>query len=383
MRNIALTSSVAALAAACSQNDYGARTVSGEASVSRSLFSESDYGVKSSRRAVTRGPVPKGGGVFKIGNPYKVAGRWYVPREDRNYDRVGTASWYGDDFHGRHTANGEIFDRHALTAAHPTMPLPSYAYVTNLANGRTVLVRVNDRGPYVNGRIIDLSHRAAQALGYVGQGRARVRVRYAGRAPLNGDDRRERQYLAQQESIWSGARRYAETAPAIPRPAPVAVAAYEPTPSRRNAYQQHPTWSSEGYRAGLAGKPIPDEARPAVSRKLADARRYEGGYETASIAQPQSAPYALAGPMPRASASRNHADTRAFVQFGYYRDPQYAERIRGQFGYLGPIEVAPLNAAQGAPVYRVRLGPVSAHQAESILREVKVSGIDGGSIVFE
>ena len=128
--------------------------------------------------------------------------RWQAagtfPREDPNYEAYGVASWYGADFHGRRTANGEVFDANALTAAHPTMPLPCYAYVTNLDNGRTVLVRVNDRGPYVNDRIIDMSYAAAKQLGYTSRGRARVRVRYAGRAPLNGDDRYERQFLASQ-----------------------------------------------------------------------------------------------------------------------------------------------------------------------------------------
>lgn len=145
--------------------------------------------------------LPKGGGSAKIGAPYEVAGRVYVPREEPGYDRRGQASWYGDDFHGRRTANGELYDMHALTAAHPTMPLPSYAYVTNLENGRTILVRVNDRGPYVDGRLIDLSRASADALSMRGRGVGSVRVRYAGPAPIDGDDRRERRFLAEQS--WS------------------------------------------------------------------------------------------------------------------------------------------------------------------------------------
>ena len=129
-----------------------------------------EYGVRTSPRVASVN-VPKGGGGYKLGSPYKVAGRWYVPREDPNYEAYGVASWYGADFHGRRTANGEVFDANALTAAHPTMPLPCYAYVTNLDNGRTVLVRVNDRGPYVNDRIIDMSYAAAKQLGYTSRGR--------------------------------------------------------------------------------------------------------------------------------------------------------------------------------------------------------------------
>jgi rare lipoprotein A len=143
-------------------------------------------------------PVPKGGGVYKLGERYLAGGKWYVPVHDQSYDRVGLASWYGDFFHGRPTANGEIYDMNALTAAHPTFPLPTYAAVTNLENNRTIVVRVNDRGPYHDGRIIDLSHKAAQMLGFYGRGTAPVRVRYISAAPLSGDDSYERAVLAQQ-----------------------------------------------------------------------------------------------------------------------------------------------------------------------------------------
>ena len=145
--------------------------------------------------------IPKGGGSYKIGSPYKISERWYFPAEDRAYDRTGLASWYGRDFHGRKTANGELFDMNALTAAHPTLPLPSYAYVTNLDTGRTILVRINDRGPYVHNRLIDLSRQSARMLGSETGGLANVRVRFAGRAPLDGNDYHERQFLARQP--WS------------------------------------------------------------------------------------------------------------------------------------------------------------------------------------
>lgn len=122
--------------------------------------------------------VPIGpGGVYKVGDPYKVAGRSYTPRVDPDYDETGVASWYGKDFDGLTTANGETFDMNALTAAHKTLPLPIYVRVTNLENGRTIVLRVNDRGPFARGRIIDVSRRAAQLLGFQGKGTARVRVR--------------------------------------------------------------------------------------------------------------------------------------------------------------------------------------------------------------
>jgi rare lipoprotein A len=202
------------LLGACANNERSPSQASWATTTHGNLFPPSKVLVPASPRVVEGAyPVPKGGGVFKLGKPYSVAGRWYVPREEPNYDRSGRGSWYGDDFHGRKTANGEIFDKHALTAAHPTLPLPSYAYVTNLENGRTVLVRINDRGPYSGGRIIDLSHGTAHHLGFEHKGLAEVRVRYAGRAPLNGDDRRERQHLAEQP-WFRGTTRHAASMPA-------------------------------------------------------------------------------------------------------------------------------------------------------------------------
>ncbi|HML07224.1 MAG TPA: septal ring lytic transglycosylase RlpA family protein [Xanthobacteraceae bacterium] len=149
------------------------------------------YGVSASPRVVDAGnSVPKGGGTYRVGAPYMVGGRVYVPEEDSRYRVDGLASWYGDDFHGRLTANGEIFDLNGITAAHPTLPLPSYARVTNLSNGRSIIVRVNDRGPFHGDRVIDLSVKAAQLLGFHSRGTAWVRVEYVGRAPMEGSDDR-------------------------------------------------------------------------------------------------------------------------------------------------------------------------------------------------
>ena len=150
------------------------------------------YGVSSSPRVVALGdPVPKGGGTYRVGKPYTVAGRVYVPEEDVNYRQEGLASWYGDDFHGRLTANGEVFDMASLSAAHPTLPMPCYARVTNLSNGKSLIVRVNDRGPYHGNRVMDVSSRAAELLEFKNNGVARVRVEYVGRAPLEGSDDRQ------------------------------------------------------------------------------------------------------------------------------------------------------------------------------------------------
>jgi rare lipoprotein A len=190
--------------------------------------------VRASPRVVSdTGPIPKGGGVYKIGAPYQIAGRWYVPREEPGYDRSGVASWYGSDFHGRRTANGEVFDMDALTAAHPTLPLPSLATVTNLDTGRTILVRINDRGPYAKDRLIDLSRRSARELGLEHTGTARVRVRYVGPAPLDGNDHAERRHLA---GLPATTEQHA-VRPAV-RPSP------EITASISNG------WSVSSYRSG-------------------------------------------------------------------------------------------------------------------------------------
>jgi peptidoglycan lytic transglycosylase len=148
-------------------------------------FAKSRY----SQKMIADGePVPKGGGRYSVGQPYYINGKTYVPTENPNYRAEGVASWYGPDFHGRLTANGEIYDMNSISAAHTTMPLPSYARVTNLTNSKSIIVRVNDRGPYARERIIDVSIGTAKALGFYGSGVAPVRVEYVGRAPIEGSD---------------------------------------------------------------------------------------------------------------------------------------------------------------------------------------------------
>ncbi|WP_300537215.1 septal ring lytic transglycosylase RlpA family protein [Sphingosinicella sp.] len=121
--------------------------------------------------------APRSAGTYKVGNPYQIAGKWYYPSDDPHYQETGTASWYGPTFHGKSTANGERFDENDVTAAHRTLPMPSYVEVTNLENGRKLVVRVNDRGPFAKDRIIDLSRRSAQLLGVEQAGTARVHVK--------------------------------------------------------------------------------------------------------------------------------------------------------------------------------------------------------------
>lgn len=185
-----LAVSVVALTTAnCAQNT---QKLAGPTGSSGSSY-DPKYGVKASPRLYSEGDtIPKGGGRRFSGKPYVVAGRTYVPRDDaKGYVRDGLASWYGSAFHGRMTANGEVFDRHSIAAAHPTLPLPSYVRVTNLANRHSMIVRVNDRGPYHANRLMDVSEEVAQALEFHRSGTAKVRVEYVGKASTAGSDDRK------------------------------------------------------------------------------------------------------------------------------------------------------------------------------------------------
>ncbi|MBY0612516.1 MAG: septal ring lytic transglycosylase RlpA family protein [Beijerinckiaceae bacterium] len=174
------------LAAGCSG---GPQQVSRRGSSEVGAFPQKKYGPASPRVVADGEAVPKGGGRYQVGRSYSVAGRTYVPREmNGNYSAIGLASWYGEAFHGRRTANGEIYDSQSITAAHPTMPLPSYARVTNLTNGRSMIVRVNDRGPFHGNRVMDVSQRVAEALDFRRLGTARIKVEHMAPAGLAGSD---------------------------------------------------------------------------------------------------------------------------------------------------------------------------------------------------
>jgi rare lipoprotein A len=301
------------------------------------------YGVRASPRLYNEGDViPKGGGRRYTGKPYVVAGQTYVPKEDpRGYVREGLASWYGSAFHGRMTANGEVFDRHSIAAAHPTLPLPSYARVTNLDNGYSMVVRVNDRGPYHAGRVMDVSEEAADALGFHRQGTAHVRVEYVGKAAVAGSD--DRKLLASLRTDGRPAgrstvmmadlgpaeepERYARSAPAplafrpapereepaeapAPRPAPVHApimlasaavkvpAAVQPTAPRARDFRPAPIQV-----AGLTGTGLHVAGlNPGLGRAAPQA----GGHPAAAQAASRSASKAAAMPSRVALAEIPH-----------------------------------------------------------------------------
>jgi rare lipoprotein A len=251
------------------------------------------YGTSASARVIEPGqPVPKGGGIYRVGKPYVVAGREYVPQEDVNYSAVGLASWYGDDFHGRYTANGEIFDMNSLSAAHPTLPLPSYVRVTNLANHKSLVVRVNDRGPYAGDRLIDVSVRTAKLLGFYGDGVTKVKVEYVGRAPLQGSDDRKL-----EATLREG------TPGRLPRVQVASAGGYAPTyfDNRPMMQTRVPAPPDRPYRLGEGAREVPS---PAVSQP----RPVE-----MAAARPQSAPPFVqeASDEPQVSPVSAYASVRA------------------------------------------------------------------------
>jgi peptidoglycan lytic transglycosylase len=218
------------------------------------------------------GPLPKGGGKYLIGEPYEVAGWKYHPREDPSYDKVGQASWYGPQFHRRMTSNGEWFDMDYLSAAHPTLPLPSYVRVTNLENGRAVVVRVNDRGPFVGDRIIDMSRKSAEVLGFKQKGRANVRVQYLGPAPLND---RGSDLIAMNRRVDNrgGSTEMAAARPIVPAVATTAL------PQRQRYYVQIGAYSDprNADRAREALRPVGPVSVTSIAGQLGTLYKVELG----------------------------------------------------------------------------------------------------------
>lgn len=259
------------------------------------------------------GPLPKGGGRYHVGKTYEVAGVRFTPKEQPNYDKTGVASWYGPQFHRRMTSNGEWFDMNELTAAHATLPLPSYAKVTNLANGRNVIVRINDRGPFVGTRIIDMSRKSAEVLGFKPQGKAQVRVQYIGPAPLNDQG----QHLAaMNRELRNG------------------------TPLR----QMMAAASGESF--GGSGMQV-----AAAAPTFEPSPVYQGAQPTI------------------ASATNDYQSPEYFVQVGSFADPYNAQRAREELENSGPVQVQELMGS-GGPLYRVRIGPmINAGQAQIALRQ--------------
>lgn len=268
---------------------------------------------------------------YKVGKPYKVAGKWYTPREDPTYDETGISSWYGPQFNGKRTANGEIFDMNELSAAHPTLPMPSFVRVTNLENGRSVILRVNDRGPFARGRLIDVSRRAAQILGYEKSGTARVRVQA---------------YPMEQSPLPQ--TQVASAAP-VPAPAPAAPpVSTAPLPSVEAS--------------DLAPPQVPAGAVPVADTELSDG---DTRWFVDKALREASVPLSL------------------FVQAGAFSRQDSAEKLRSSLARIGNAAVSSVEV-DGRRLYRVRIGPVAtAEAADSVLNQVVALGYPTARVVVE
>ncbi|MGV6872486.1 septal ring lytic transglycosylase RlpA family protein [Pseudochelatococcus sp. B33] len=299
-------------------NCSSAPRTTGAASPAASAKVDPKYGVKPSPRVVASGSkVPKGGGRAMVGKPYVVAGKRFTPRENDNYVAVGTASWYGSAFHGRKTANGEVFDKYSFAAAHPTLPLPSYVRVTNLSNQRSMIVRVNDRGPFHGNRLIDLSRNAAEALDFHRQGTARVKVEYVGRASLGGSD--DRKLLATLNNVAPAAvpTLAPQPAPAAPLPTPTPAPAPVVTPAPVMMASAAPAAETPVAEAPAAAPvPAPAEQQVADAASARPTARTLVAHAAESPAPASAAPTEVAAlPQPAAAPSRTLVATSQTLAF--------------------------------------------------------------------
>lgn len=284
--------------------------------------------------------------TYKVGNPYQVAGLWYYPAEDFGYREEGLASWYGPGFNGKRTANGEIYDMNALTAAHKTLPIPSVVQVTNLENGRTIKLRINDRGPFVEGRIIDLSLRAAQLLDVEKRGTARVRVELVPEDSLTlknmALDARGQPPTSEMPVVTAAPRTLivaSNLPPSVPVPAPIVTA---------------PVSVSAPAGSTITSTPL----APPV----------------ASTSQPTSTVVAAVPIV---------TEPGFYIQAGAFSDINNARRLEAQLSVLGKTLVAMANIG-GRVLHRVRVGPMTDRAtAELMLTNMLNQGYDGARIVEE
>ena len=292
-------------------------------------------------------PTGMPAGVYKVGKPYQIGGKWYYPKVDYGFGETGIGSWYGEQFHGKKTANGEIYDMNALTAAHRTLPLPSFVRVTNLENGRSLVVKVNDRGPFARNRIIDMSRKGAQLLGFKNQGTAKVRVEIL---------------AAESRAIaarMQGGTRVASVVdtPIVVEKLPKAVVSEQrlPPPPGANASRQRPgAASAVGARKVRAGE---DRVVSA-----------EGG---------------LSDPTAAAVEQRPVGRANLFVQVGAYANHLNARRVKVKLTGIGPIDLyhALINDRD---LYRVRIGPLaSVEEADDVLRQLAIEGHPNARAVVE
>ncbi len=344
-------------------------------------FTEAEMQVAESPRVTESRNVPKGGGRYSVGKPYKIRGKWYKPVEDPTYAAAGKASWYGPNFHGRLTANGEIYNQYGLSAAHPTMPLPSYARVTNLDNGSSVIVRVNDRGPYAHGRIIDLSGKAAELLGYRSAGIADVRVEYVGKAQLDGHD--EKFLLASYRAPGTP-----QIEPGATQPGTMIAMAQEPANPvlvaiDANAVSGQPLLVSIPVptpRPAYFNEGTPMQMARANSLKLGYANeeqladRFEQAFAAVSddgVTRPPNA----------AQVDKVAASTSALVLLGHFADHDAAAIVRQQFADVGLVSAHETTVSGQAVLELTML--TGADAVDVVLAIARERGISGAKRIAD
>ncbi|MBI4045467.1 MAG: septal ring lytic transglycosylase RlpA family protein [Devosia nanyangense] len=362
VRLATLLTIVSPVVVACSSGGFH-----GSTGVKRSAFTSKEFGVSSSPRVSRSANPPRGGGRYLVGKPYTVRGQVYTPKEDPSYVAQGKASWYGADFHGRLTANGEIFSANAISGAHPTLPLPSYVRVTNLDNGRSLVVRVNDRGPYLPGRLMDVSARAADLLGFMNRGSANIQVNYVGPAPLQGDDTRVLLASLNSSTVQEqGNTRLAMVEPQQIRPAVQQVAQAAPAPQPPAAMQGDAVQVVTSF-GGHTEVESYQRSKGTYSAKdlAADFMGLFSYADTGMTAQSENDAILNAHDAVNAMATRSPAlrdwaatvdqDSRAIkLQIGIFADQTKAIEIEERFAYLGAVEEQAVSA-QGRDATRLML----------------------------
>jgi rare lipoprotein A len=329
--------------------------------------------------------------MYKIGPAYQINGVWYYPKVDYDYEERGTASWYGPGFDQKTTANGEIYDMNQLSAAHKTLPLPSVVEVTNLQNGRSLQLRVNDRGPYVGDRVIDVSRRAAQLLGFEGAGTAPVHVKILKEPSIQVAEAAMRGQTGEVRLADAARITRPETVPTprvtrVARAEPVlAPGTAVPPPARTEIIAAN--WPSERQSPlpAIVAAPLPAQPQPRPAQLAAvlppeptppaPARRYFPSFIATAHADTYHAPIA-----PAASAK---GSGRIYVQAGAFSVPENAQRVRSRIASLGSIEIVP-SQAHGTALYLVRLGPLASEaEADRLRSRVIDSGFPDARIVGE
>lgn len=319
-----------------------------------SACAETQFLIHTAKRVSRTDSASAGTGAYKVGNPYQIDGIWYHPEENYEYDETGIASWYGAAFHGKLTANGEDYDMNALTAAHRTLPMPSFVRVTNLENGRSLVLKVNDRGPFAKGRIIDISRRGSQLLGFQNQGTAKVRV----------------QILADQSRAVAARLQNRDDLARVGSPITV-----DKLPKASVSAEALPA-------------PVGSEVSPQVTAQAA-VRQVERNADpltpTGTIpgTTAPSETVALTANPEAAVQQQAVAPTSIFVQAGAFGLFDNANKVKARLSPLGNVFLDQVLVG-GRDLYRVRVGPLSdVDQADAVLAQVIGTGYPDARIIVD